>query len=527
VPVASAALVACLLVGGCGFDQAEHTARSNQLISDAIAARQKGNLSGADKLLDGAQAEAEHSDNAYQMPKVLRERSELALAMWRGDRAEQYVRKSLELINSALSRQMSTDQRSLLEEDQARASVLLGDSLMAQNKFGEAIAVYQGALSKSLASAGTLTVQDTIRHKISAALAKTGYKEKAKQMEVQTNDLNFESTIFTSSVKSLLYAGRTKMRARNYPDALIKYKRGRDHALQDFSSQPLRCTAMWLQGTCGIASVEFLLHETNLARQEAKEAVDRYEGFPDVQDHDMRYFGAQAYTLLALLTRDEDSWRALARRAVQSDAVAAVDQVRELHLAKNCGDIPVTKVDDLMLTLGPALSVDDCNLVLRRQYQYFLSHRKFKEGVAWFEGALKCAWFSADSSREGLVDEINLLLANGRAKESLPLLQRVLESYESAKKQKLPEMRGLARQMVTSACDCGELGTAFAITKKSFLSSEERGMLQWKLAKAAASGQGRDALSMYDSAIVELGRAKSSRLEEVVAEREHLAKGEK
>jgi len=122
-----------------------HIAKCDQALADSDAAFQKKDFARAMQYLKVAAAEAEFSDATVHKHQVLREQIAVALAQNDPVQAENFARQLSKFEAGQEHIENSSTWRTQWNEDVVRADMLLGDTLTAQHKKTEALAIYKAA----------------------------------------------------------------------------------------------------------------------------------------------------------------------------------------------------------------------------------------------------------------------------------------------------------------------------------------------------------------------------------------------
>lgn len=193
---ANTALLYIYLWCGCllGCSSPNHGALSDQALADAHAAYEKQDFMRATQLLKLAAKEADLSDEAVHKNRVLREQIAVALAANNPQQAEESAR---ELVKYEQEQEPAgkSSLTSHMEwaEDMARAEMLLGDALRAENRVTEALAAYNAARDSAKETPSTALEVSISEHYMQALKALGGETKSAANADIGAAGGAFET----------------------------------------------------------------------------------------------------------------------------------------------------------------------------------------------------------------------------------------------------------------------------------------------------------------------------------------------
>jgi tetratricopeptide (TPR) repeat protein len=165
----------CACVSGCSGPN--HDALCDKALVEAHNAYENKDYQQAADLLKVASTEAELSDASVHKHHVLREQIMVALAQNDPVAAERFARQLVEFEKAQQHVGNNASWRLQWADDMTRAEMLLGDSLRAQNRKREALAVYKAAIMHANQSVAPVTVSITVSERYVETLKELGLRK--------------------------------------------------------------------------------------------------------------------------------------------------------------------------------------------------------------------------------------------------------------------------------------------------------------------------------------------------------------
>jgi hypothetical protein len=165
----------CFCAAGCSSPN--HDALCDKALVEAHNDFEKKDYQHAADLLKVASTEADLSDASVHKHYVLREQIMVALAQNNPVAAEKYARQLVEFEKGQEHAGSNESWRLQWADDMTRAEMLLGDSLRAQNRKREALAVYKAAVLHANQSVAPVTVSITVSERYVETLKELGLRK--------------------------------------------------------------------------------------------------------------------------------------------------------------------------------------------------------------------------------------------------------------------------------------------------------------------------------------------------------------
>lgn len=206
-----------MLLCGCSID---HDKACNDLIVKADASSARQDFPQAQKLLSDALAQASQSEHVWLKPRVLRDIAETYEKSGDHTHAESTCRSLLQMYDRMPAQSMPRARQVDLAEDRTRACILLSQSLTAQKRMDEAVAVLKQAKDDMARNIGAWELQTDLDARYLSALRAAGKSAELKTQDFESYSLAENDSLEVRNIAfAKLHKGDTAAAARKFEEA--------------------------------------------------------------------------------------------------------------------------------------------------------------------------------------------------------------------------------------------------------------------------------------------------------------------
>jgi len=353
----------------------DHGELCDNALASAHTAFEKHDYANAQNLLQVAAKEAELSEAAVHKTRVLREQIAVALAQENPAEAEKFARTLVAFEKAQHQDDAALSHRFDIAEDTARADMLLGDCLRAEDKKQEALSVYKGALTQLKKCDIGLVLESIISAR---------YTDTLKEVKGRATSLRADPEAQADAAFNLdgTLEDMYNMRHHQWWAQLIKAGTAAKKYARDANSATGLVTAC---SYCAYA--EFMLGHTADAQRESQEAIREALASPSVASDNQ----AEPLIILALTDNNPE------QITKHAQAALAVNSDEQFDLALIVRKSPLSRQDALFerehqieLAMFPKLNDRRRSRLLDDMCLEYGMRKKYKEGEAWFKYMIGC-----------------------------------------------------------------------------------------------------------------------------------------
>jgi tetratricopeptide (TPR) repeat protein len=468
--------LACACVAGCSGPN--HDALCDKALVEAHQEYENKDYQHAADLLKVAATEADLSDGSVHKHHVLREQIMVALAQNNPVAAEKFARQLVEFEKAQEHVGNNASWRLQWADDMTRAEMLLGDSLRAQNRKREALAVYKAAIIHANQSVAPVTVSITVSERYVETLKELGLRKGELITDPGAAANAFEDY---NDSRSEMYGYRNSKEWKKLIVAADKTVAGAAECKHYSGGVAANVLA---------AVAEFIVGDTVKAREYAEHSLKIARDHPD--DQTARLNSAGAWVVLAATDSDETQAKKDMLTGYRIDWPQA--ETARASITQNLDQARLNQIFDRIveIRLGalhcehPALRHECWN----RWVGDNLERNRLPKGVAWLER------MSARGEVDGqdLADAYEVILQHPNAIAGIDT---------KGWRRKIVQIReGLRKQEPNDRFNLAHLADAY-----HFIGEDDKAL---KLAQAVQNGLNpSDPLNNYINRVIQLSNTKT------------------